>query len=211
MTTTTNKESGFSLIELTIAILLVTLITGIAIALLNRFQTNYRYEEAYADAQRNARFALARLNEIIRSSGTNPTGKTTVNVTNFAVLQDPKTTSGSAVSSSSIRLKSDLNGDTLNTSHVSSSSDVIVTSEDLTLRLDADNRQIILDDNTYSPVQSTPIADNIISMTFTDPNGATYTNKEIIVTLIAVPSGISQNDHRYRTVSYSGAIRLRNR
>jgi len=211
MNTTTNKESGFSLIELTIAILLVTMITGIAIALLNRFQTNYRYEEAYADAQRNARFALARLNEIIRSSGTNPTGKTTVNVTNFAVLQSPTTTAGTAVSSSSIRLKSDLNGDTQNISHVSSSSDVIVTSEDLTLRLDADNRQIILDDNTFTPVQSTPIADNIISMTFTDPNGATYTNKEIIVTLIAVPGGISPNDHRYRTVSYSGAIRLRNR
>src|SRR5262249_38625846 len=108
MKTATNKESGFSLIELTIAILLVTLISGIAIALLNRFQRNYRYEEAYADAQRNARFALARLNEIIRSSGTNPTGKITVNVTNFAVLQSPTTTVGSAVSSSSIRLKSDL-------------------------------------------------------------------------------------------------------
>ena len=211
MTKATNTESGFSLIELTISVLLITMITGAAINLLNRFQKNYRYEEAYADAQRNARFALARLNEIVRSSGTNPTGKLTVNVTDFAVLQSPTTTTGTAVSSSSLRLKSDLNGDGLNTAHVSANTDVIVTSEDVTLRLDATNRQIIMDDNTVTPVLSTPIADNVIGLTFTDPNGATHTNKEIIVTLIAVPNGIDPSDRRYRRVSYSGAIRLRNR
>jgi Tfp pilus assembly protein PilW len=206
----TSNQSGFSLMELVIGLMLITIVTGVSISLLNRFQTSYRYEEAYADAQRNARFALSRLNEIIRSAGTNPTGKMTVNESDFAVLISP-TTSGTASTANSIRLKSDLNGDTYNTANISANSDVIVTSEDVTLRLDAVNRRIIMDDNTVSPVQSIPIADNVISMTFTDPNGSTRTNKTIIVNLVAVPNGIIQGDKRYREVSYSGAIRLRNR
>ncbi len=205
-----SNQSGFSLMELVIGLMLITVVTGVSISLLNRFQTSYRYEEAYADAQRNARFALSRLNEIIRSAGTNPTGKMTVNESDFAVLISP-TTSGTASTASSIRLKSDLNGDTLNTANISANSDVIVTSEDVTLRLDAVNRRIIMDDNTVSPVQSITIADNIISLSFTDPNGSTRTNKTIIVNLVAVPNGIQQGDKRYREVAYSGAIRLRNR
>ena len=205
------NEKGFSLIEILIAMMITTVVLGVAMGLLNRFQTSYRYEEAYADAQRNARFALARLNEIIRSAGTNPTSKITVNPTDFAVLLSPTTTSGTAVTSSSIQLKSDLNGDALNTAHVSSDTDVIVTSENMVLRLDSANRRIVMDDYTTSPMTSTPIADNIISLTFTDPNGATNTNKTIVVNLIAVPNGISQGDRRYREVSYSGSIRLRNR
>ena len=197
--------------EVTVALLVLTVIMGIAFGLLNRFQQTYRYEEAYADAQRNARFAMARLNEIIRSSGTNPTSTTTVNPTNFAVLLPPTTSSGNQVTSSSIQLRSDLDGDTQNTTTVSSNSDVIVTSENVTLRLDTDNRRIVMDDNTSSPIRSIPIADNIISMKFTDPNGATYTNKAIQVELIAVPNGIDKADPRYREVSYTATIRLRNR
>ena len=204
------NQSGFSLMELVIGLMLITVVTGVSISLLSRFQTSYRYEEAYADAQRNARFALSRLNEIIRSAGTNPTGKMTVNESDFAVLISP-TTSGTSSTASSIQLKSDLNGDTLNTANISANSDVIVTSENVTLRLDAVNRRIMMDDNTVSPVQSVPIADNIISLSFTDPNGATRTNKTIIVSLVAVPNGIIQGDKRYREVAYSGAIRLRNR
>jgi prepilin-type N-terminal cleavage/methylation domain-containing protein len=205
------RQRGFSLIEVTVALMVMTVIMGIAFGLLNRFQQNYRYEEAYADAQRNARFAMARLNEIIRSSGTNPTSTTTVNPTNFAVLLAPTTQSGSSITSSSLQLRSDLDGDTQNVTTVSSNSDVIVTSENVTLRLDTDNRRIVMDDNTSSPIKSIPIADNIISVKFTDPNGATYTNKAIQVELIAVPNGINKGDPRYREVSYTTTIRLRNR
>jgi Tfp pilus assembly protein PilW len=208
---TGSKESGFSLMELTVSLMVLTVIMGVAFAILNRFQQSYRYEEAYADAQRNARFAMARLNEIIRSSGTNPTSTTTVNPTNFAVLLAPTTTSGSTVSSSSLQLRSDLDGDTQNATTISSNSDVIVTSENVTLRLDAVNRRIVMDDNTASPVTSIPIAENILSLRFTDPNGSTYTNKAIQVELIAVPNGIQKDDPRYREVSYTAMIRLRNR
>ncbi|HLG13213.1 MAG TPA: prepilin-type N-terminal cleavage/methylation domain-containing protein [Blastocatellia bacterium] len=205
------NESGFSLMELTVALGVLTVVIGVTFSLLNSFQTSYRYEEAYADAQRNARFAVARLNEIIRSAGSNPTAKTTVNPTNFAVLLDPKTISGTAVTSSSIQLRSDLNGDGLNTTTVSSNSDVIVTSENVTLRFDADNRRIVMDDNTVSPPFSVPIADNIRSITFTDPNGSSNTNKAIRIQVIAIPAGVPDGDPRYREVSYSATIRLRNR
>jgi prepilin-type N-terminal cleavage/methylation domain-containing protein len=205
------NERGFSLIELTVALMVLTVILGIAFSLLNRFQQTYRYEEAYADAQRNARFAVARLNEIIRSAGTNPTASTTVNPTNFVTLLSPTTTTGASISSASIQLRSDLNGDSLNTTRVSADSDVIVTSENVTLRLNQATRQIIMDDNTVSPVQSVPIADNVSSITFTDPEGASYTNKAIVVQLVAVPSGIAVGDPRYRQVGYSATIRLRNR
>ncbi|HXG63837.1 MAG TPA: prepilin-type N-terminal cleavage/methylation domain-containing protein [Blastocatellia bacterium] len=206
-----NNESGFSLMELTVVMLVLTVVMGIAFSLLNRFQQTYRFEEAHADAQRNARFAMARLNEIIRSAGTNPTANTTVNPTNFAVLLPPTTTSGSAVTSSSLQLRSDLDGDTLNTTNVSSNTDVIVTSENVTLRLDVAARQIVMDDNTVTPVSSIPIADNIISVRFTDPNGAVNTNKAIQVELVAVPNGIERGDPRYLEVSYTALIRLRNR
>ena len=204
-------ESGFSLMELVISLMVLTVVMGVAFMLLNRFQQSYRYEEAYADAQRNARFAVARLNEIIRSAGTNPTANTTVNPTNFVSLLAPTIASGTAISSSSIQLRSDLNGDTFNNSTVSSNSDVIVTSENLTLRLDAANSRIVMDDNTAGGSTNVTIAENIRSVTFTDPNGASNTNKAIQVKLVAIPSGITAGDPRYREVSYNATIRLRNR
>lgn len=208
---TVNAEKGFSLMELTLSLLVMTIVMGIAFGLLNIFQRSYRYEEAYADAQRNARFAMARLHEIIRSSGTNPTAASTVNATNFAVLLPTTTTSGTEMSSSSIRLKSDLDGDKANITTVSSDTDVIVTSEDVTLRLDSANRRLVMDDNTSNPVATVPIADNIISVKFTDPNGTIFTNKAIQVEIVAVPNGIQAGDPRYRQVSYTATIRLRNR
>lgn len=204
------SEAGFSLMEVTIALMVLTVVMGIAFTLLTRFQRSYRYEEAYADAQRNARFAMARLNEIIRTAGTNPTANTSVNPTNFIALLAPTTTSGAAVSSSSLRLKSDLNGDTLNNADIKEG-DVLVTSEDVTLRFDSANGQILMDNNTKSPPESITIADNIRSIKFTDPNGAIYTNKVIQVQLVAVPSGIATGDPAYREVTYSTTIRLRNR
>jgi len=206
-----NRESGFSLAEVTVALLMLTVVMGIAFMLLNRFQQSYRYEEAYADAQRNARFAIARLNEIIRSAGTNPTATTTVNPTNFISFPGTTTTSGSAISSSTLQLRSDLNGDKLNTTTISSNSDVIVTSENVTLSLDAANERIMMSDNTVTPPLSVPIAEHIRSVTFTDPNGASNTNKVIQVMLVAIPSGIPRGDPRYREVSYRATIRLRNR
>ena len=86
-----------------------------------------------------------------------------------------------------------------------------MTSENLTLRLDAPNSRIVMDDNTAGGSTNVTIAENIRSVTFTDPNGASNTNKAIQVKLVAIPSGIASGDPRYREVSYNATIRLRNR
>ena len=74
-----SRDDGFSLLEVTVGLAVLTVIMGLAFTLLNNFQLSYQREEAYADAARNARFAVSRLEEIVRSAGTNPTGKTAVN------------------------------------------------------------------------------------------------------------------------------------
>ena len=197
-------ENGFSLIEVTIALAVMTAIMGLAFMLLNSFQLSYQREEAYADAARNARFAVSRLEEIVRSGGTNPTGKTAVNWLTFVDF-------GGGNSSSSLHLISDLNGDSATTSTISSDSDVIITSENVTLSLDTGTNSIVMVDNNQ-PIGSTrrtvPIAEKIRSLTFTDPDGS---RRQVNVDLYAVPSGIPLSDKRYREVHFTANIRLRNR
>ena len=201
-----SNEQGFSLIEVTIGLGVMTTIMGIAFMLLNGFQLSYQREEAYADAARNARFAVSRLEEIIRSANTNPTGKTAVNWLTFVDFGSVTTNS-----SSSLHLISDLNGDGATTSTMAANSDVIITSENVTLSLDTATNTIVMVDNNQ-PVGSTrrtvPIAENIRSLTFTDPDGF---RRQVDVELRAVPSGVSTLDKRYREVHYTANIRLRNR
>ena len=206
-----NDERGFSLLEVTVALLVMTVIIGIAFMLLNRFQQSSRYEEAYADAQRNARFAVTRLNEIIRTAGTNPTGDTVVNNWRFVEFGNAgsfPTGTGTLSEGDSLRLRSDLNGDKQSNTTISANSDVIVTSENITLRLDGGNRQIIMVDNTPGGNGTIPLADNISELSFSDPDGS---RRDVEVSITAIPSGIAESDPRYREVRYTTNIRLRNR
>ena len=195
-------QNGFSLLEVTVALAVMTIVMGIAFSLLNGFQQTYRYEESYADAQRNGRFAIARLNEIIRSAGNWPGGTTAVNGASFVEFLN----SGTA-----IRLKSDLNGDRLFTTSVSSNSDVIITSEDVTIRLNGNAIEMVDNTGTAPPDRRVlTIADNIRSVTFSDPD-VSNSRREVVVDMVAVPSGIATNDPRFREVHYVSNIRLRNR
>ena len=198
-------QKGFSLFEMMIAVTIVTLILGVAFGLMNRMQVNYRYENGYVDAQRNGRFAVSRLDEIIRSAGTNPTGKTTVNWLRFVDF------GGTSSSSSTLTLISDLDGDGLTTSTLTSNSDVIIASENVTLQLNTSTNTIEMVDNNQ-PIGSArrilPLAENIRSVTFSDPDG---TRREVDVDLTAIPSGIATSDPQYREVRFTSAIRLRNR
>ncbi|MFL6212938.1 MAG: PilW family protein [Blastocatellia bacterium] len=201
---TRTNQGGFSLLEITISLTIITVILGIAFSVLNRFQVNYRYELGYVDAQRNGRFAIARLSEIIRSAGTNPTGKTAVNWLTFVDF-------GGSNPSSTLTLKSDLDGDGATTSTLQSSTDVIIASENVTLRLNTSTNTIEMVDNNLaagSARQIVPIAENIRSVTFADPDG---TRREVDVTLAAIPSGIPTSDPQYREVEFTTTIRLRNR
>lgn len=206
-----NGQRGFSLIEVSMSMAMMTIVMGGAFTILNRFQSNYRYEEAYADAQRNARFAVSRLNEIIRTAGTNPTGDMLVNNWRFVEFGSAgvfPTGTGTLNQGDSIHLRSDLNGDKQSNATVSSNSDVIVTSEDVTVRLDAANRRIIMVDNTPAGNGTIPIADSISSLTFRDPDGS---RRYVEIQLTAIPAGISSGDPRYREVRYTTTVRLRNR
>ena len=198
------NEQGFSLLEIMISLTIITLILGIAFGVLSRFQVSYRYELGYVDAQRNGRFAVARLNEIIRSAGTNPTGKTAVNWLTFVDF-------GGGNSSSTLVLKSDLDGDGATTSTLGSNTDVIIASENVTLQLNSSTNTIEMVDNnqpTSSARRILPIAENIRSITFSDRDG---TRREVDVTVSAVPSGIATSDPQYREVQFTTTIRLRNR
>jgi prepilin-type N-terminal cleavage/methylation domain-containing protein len=198
------NEHGFSLMEVMISLAIITLVMGIAFSVLSRFQVSYRYELGYVDAQRNGRFAVARLNEIIRSAGTNPTGRSAVNWLTFVDF-------GGGNSSSTLTLKSDLDGDSATTSTLASNADVIIASENVTLRLNSSTNTVEMVDNnqpTGSARRILPIAENIRSITFSDPDG---TRREVDVTLSAVPSGIATSDPQYREVQFTTTIRLRNR
>jgi len=199
----TQKQAGFSLIEVMAALLVLTVLLGITFTLLNRFQLTYQVEEGYSDAARNARFAAVRLEEIIRSAGTNPTGKTAVNWLTFVDF-------GGSGSGPSLHLLSDLNGDGATSSTLSSNADVVIVSENITLQLDAATNTIRLVDNNSADAtrRSVTIAEHIRSLNFSDPDGS---RREVVVDLIAVPTGIPLNDRRYREVHYTTTIRLRNR
>ena len=144
------------------------------------------------------------MNEIIRSAGTNPTGKTAVNWLTFVDF-------GGGNSSSTLGLKSDLDGDGATTSTLASNTDVIIASENVTLQLNSSTNTIEMVDNnqpTSSARRILPIAENIRSITFSDPDG---TRREVDVTVSAVPSGIATSDPQYREVQFTTTIRLRNR
>jgi type II secretory pathway pseudopilin PulG len=194
-----SSESGFSLVEITVALGVLTLLMGVAVALLNGFQRNARSDEIYAEAARNGRFAIARINEIVRSAGCNPTSLTSVN--NATFVSYPNGNGGS-----SIQLKSDLDGDGLFNSRVTSNSDVIVTSENVTLSLSGNSLQ--LTDNTVSPATSLTIAEDIRSVSFTDPDG---TGHSVVANLTAMPTGVRWGDPNYIEVQFTSNIRLRNR
>jgi len=202
------SEQGFSLIEVTVALGVMTVIVGIVFMLFNRVQTTYRYEEAYADAARNGRFAVSRLEEIVRSAGTNPTGRTSVNWLTFVDF-------GGGDSSSSLHMKSDLNGDGATTSTLTSDADVIIASEDIVLRLNSTANTIEMVDNNGPLVSgqhpAVPIAENIQSLTFSDPDTVNHSRKEVDIALTAIPAGIATSDTLFRQVTFTATIRLRNR
>lgn len=194
-----NSQAGFSLLELTTALGMLTVVMGVAVSLLNGFQSTYRADETTAEAQRNGRFAIARLEEIVRSAGCNPTSNNTVNAAAFLTFPNGN-------GSSAIRLKSDLDGDGLFTTTISSNSDVLVTSEDVTIQLNGTSLQMT--DNTTAGSSPTTIADDIKSVTFTDPDGSA---RSVVIDLIAMPSGVRAGDPHYSQTEFVAKVRLRNR
>jgi hypothetical protein len=83
---------------------------------------------------------------------------------------------------------------------------VIVTSENVTLQLNGNSLQ--LTDNTVTPATGLTIAEDIRSVTFTDPDG---TGRSVVANLTAMPTGVRWGDQNYVEVQLTSNIRLRNR
>lgn len=72
-------ESGFSLLELLLVTLLLLVISGGVFSALVTNQKTFDAEQANAEANANARFAMNRIKEILESSGNNPAQVSNIN------------------------------------------------------------------------------------------------------------------------------------
>jgi prepilin-type N-terminal cleavage/methylation domain-containing protein len=175
------KSSGFSLIELMLVLLILLIITGSIFSTFNNNQKSFDAEQANAEANANARFAIGRIKEILESSGNNPSQVASINdqtggiVDLYATLNTPPFTStgvaGSVVSLTgatncgagaanntycgvAVDLLSDLNGNGVTTDDVTSSSGGLIFSQNI---VTSEHIQLYLD--------TTPNATGLINST----------------------------------------------
>ena len=74
-----HRERGFSLVELLVATVTMTVVLGAAVALTQQVQNGYRRNLEDAAAEQEARYALDWIGRYIRAAANNPTGATTTN------------------------------------------------------------------------------------------------------------------------------------
>jgi prepilin-type N-terminal cleavage/methylation domain-containing protein len=220
-----NRQSGFSLLELIIVVAILTIVTGAAFQLMSGTQASFDRNQLLAEAHQNADFAVLRVTELLRGSGTNPYGLSTINNYKFLLYKEVgSTTNDNRV----LRLLSDLNCDNATDARVTASGSnyYILSSEDVTLKYYPDDttvgsvtipaRSLCMIDNTPDPVGSTSpnqgvpivLASNIAGFSST----LSADGKEITVSITAGPSRpIPVTDPRYVSFTRTAQIKLRNR
>lgn len=73
-----SSESGFTLAELMVALMVATLVMGSATLLAGKMQSSYRQQMEGATAQQEARYAVQWIERYIRAAGNNPYRLTTI-------------------------------------------------------------------------------------------------------------------------------------
>jgi len=217
---TSAHEAGFSLIELVVAVGILTIVMGAAFELMAHSQENFDRNELLAEAHQNADFAVVRVTEMVRGAGANPSATSTVNNIPFVSNTD----ANSQTDDNRIRLLANYNGDQDYDDQVGDVNQgalyFILTSEDVTLRffpdpttvngVDIPGGTICMIDNT-STADHTPVvlASHIVNVNFHVPT-ANPTSIALVIT-----GGPSKNvlptDPRYTTFTRTMQIRLRNR
>lgn len=213
-------EAGFSLLELVVAVGVLTVILGVAFSLMSSSQVSFDRNQLLAEAHQNTDFAVTRVTEILRGAGANPEGASTINSIRFITNQATDT---SPADPTLVRIRSDLDGDGLLTGHVDPSINTeaayyIIVSEDVTLQfylnpttiggVDIPGRCITMTDNNASPAQPIVLAENIVG--FSCPVVANP--REVTLTIVGGPSRpLLTTDPRYVTFTRVMQIRLRNR
>ena len=169
---TENKERGFSLIELLIAMALgLIVVTSLASAFISQRKT-YDVQEQITAMVQEARAALDMISREVKMAGYDPTGVGIVGIPIFTATQ--------------LQISADLNGD----------GDTSDTHEGITYTYDSTNKQI--DRNTGAGDQ--PFAENIQSVTFLyyDIDGnTTATTADIRRIKITITARTSEPDPDY--------------
>lgn len=196
-------EAGFSLLEMIVSVALSTIVMGAALSLLINSQRVYSAEQANADAQENARFAILRLSEILRGAGNNPASIQTFNPLTSTSVADNGVVVAPGTGGNQVTIFADYNGNGTFTDNISSS-DNIITSENVTLRLNGTTIEMV--DNTPGGVTS-PIVQDIQAVVFTEAAD----RRSISLTITARSTRAVPGDGMYRTATMSGRVQLRNR
>jgi type IV pilus assembly protein PilW len=148
-----NPESGFSIVELLMALLVTLVLMAGAFLMLNDFQKQFSIEQELTAMRQNMRLAVDVIAGELRDAGNNPNGATLT-----PVAGDPN---GDNIRND-IRIQKDVNPpDDLRGAGVSD------PWEDLTISFDGTNKVVEMRDNIVGGV-ATPIVDeHITNLTFT--------------------------------------------
>ena len=195
--------AGFSVIELLLAVVMIMAIMGATMQLLFSSQRVYSSEQATADAQENARFAISRLSEILRGAGNNPASIQTFNPLTSTTVANNGTAVSPGTAGNQVSIFADYNGNGTFNDNISSS-DNIISSENVTLRLNGTTIEVV--DNTTGGVTS-PIAQDVQSVAFTEAAD----RRSLTITVTARSARAVPGDATYRTATLSSIVRLRNR
>lgn len=221
------SEEGFSLLELVVAVGLLTVILGAAFHLMTDSQVSFDRNQILAEAHQNADFAVLRVAELVRGAGANPEGTATINSLAFISNRE---VGASTDDPNVVRIVSDLNGDRDVQDRVNAIIDpsgkyFILASEDITIKYfpnDTTVGSVSVPAHTLCMIDNTPddgtniaqgvpivLAEHITAFSCpvlgTDPT-------QVTLTVEGGPSrDVAPTDPRYATFTRVMQVRLRNR
>jgi len=185
-----NKEHGFSLVELLIAMAISSIVLGAAVNTFIAQRRAYAQQEQVTQMTQETRAAMEMVTREVRMAGYNPAS------TSFA---------GITYNSTQVQIRADLNGD----------GDTADTNETIVYSYNNATQQLLRDTNGSSQ----PIADHIQAFTFDYLDGAgtsTTTTANIRQIRITITAHTAKRDPRYsanggyRTYSLTSLVTPKN-
>lgn len=232
-----NIQQGFSLLELVLVILILSVVLASIFSVLNTSEKTFDAELANAEAQENARYAVDRISEIVQTAGNNPQNLTALNGLSFLRLYDsfslsgstpvvsptggktiPQSCSGSTCPTGpALELFSDFDGDRLTTSDVGTTtagstifSTNIITSEHIVVYLDPNTNLVNIYNYNGTP-GSIPIAEFVTFLQFTVDSLQNEVTVEVTARSQRAVSIESTFQRRFRYANLVSTVKLRNR
>lgn len=181
------NDRGFTLVELLVATVTMTVILGAAVALTSQVQNGYRRQLEDSAAEQEARYALEWIGRYVRGAANNPTGATESQCpapnTNFVPVQfDPD---GDNLDND-VRLMTDANPPDGLIGGPDAGGDCTQGNEDVTISLDAAANTITFLDNNTGGAVSTRTDTVIENLEFIFRNSA----HAVLDTSVANPANV---------------------